>query len=99
MIPMDLGIASVASIVIIVYLAGQVVKATPLDNKWIPIICGVLGLILGIVGYAIQIPDFPASDWFTAAAVGIVSGFGATGVNQVYSQLKYKSGDSDSNAQ
>lgn len=89
MIPMDLGIASVTSIVIIVYLIGQVVKATPLDNKWIPIICGGSGLILGLVGFAIGIPDFPASDWFTAAAVGIVSGFAATGVNQVYSQLKY----------
>lgn len=96
---MDLGIASVASIVIIVYLIGQLVKAIPIDNKWIPIICGACGLILGLVGYAIHIPDFPANDWFTAAAVGIVSGFGATGVNQVYSQLKYKSGGSDSNAQ
>ena len=89
MIPVDLGIASVTSIVIIVYLIGQVVKATKLDNKWIPIICGGSGLILGLVGFAIGIPDFPASDWFTAAAVGIVSGFAATGVNQVVSQLKY----------
>lgn len=87
MIPMDLGIATVTSIVIIVYLIGQVVKATPLDNKWIPVICGACGLALGLIGYAIQIPDFPANDWFTAAAVGIVSGFSATGVNQIYKQL------------
>ncbi len=85
---MDFGIATVASIVVIVYLVGQIVKATPLDNKWIPIICGVSGLALGVVGFAISLPDFPANDWYTAAAVGIVSGLSATGVNQVYRQLK-----------
>ena len=93
---MELGIASVASIVIIVYLIGQVIKATPLDNKWIPIICGAAGLILGLVGYAISIPDFPANDWFTAAAVGIVSGFAATGINQIGKQLSSKTESANS---
>mgnify|MGYP005803175497 FL=1 len=46
---MDFGIASVAAITVICYLAGQVVKATGIDNKWIPVICGVLGAILGPV--------------------------------------------------
>ena len=32
-------------------------------------------------------PEFPASDYLTAAAVGIVSGLAATGINQVYKQL------------
>ena len=31
-------------------VVGQVVKATGLDNKWIPIICGVFGAALGILG-------------------------------------------------
>lgn len=94
---MDLGIATVVSIVCIVYLIGQVVKTTPLDTKYIPIICGVAGLILGIVGYYIGIPDFPAGDVFTAAAVGIASGFAATGVNQVYSKLRYSGSDTSTN--
>ena len=34
------------------------------------------------------IPDFPAYDPITAAAVGVVSGFAATGVHQVYKQIK-----------
>ena len=82
----SLGIAGVAVITVICFLVGQVVKATGLDNKWIPIICGVVGAALGIAGMFIM-PDFPAGDYLTAAAVGIVSGLAATGINQVYKQL------------
>lgn len=81
------GIASVASISIICYLIGLVVKTSGLDNKWIPIICGVCGMILGILGIVV-IPDFPANDYITAAAVGVVSGLAATGADQVLKQLK-----------
>ena len=84
---MEFGIASVAAITVICYLAAQVVKATALDNKWLPVICGVLGGVLGVVCLALGIPDFPASDYVTAVAVGIVSGLAATGANQVYKQL------------
>lgn len=82
----SLGITGVAVITVICFLAGQVVKATGLDNKWIPIICGTFGAALGILGMFIM-PEFPASDSLTAAAVGIVSGLAATGINQVYKQL------------
>lgn len=85
---MEFGIASVAAITVICYLAAQVVKATALDNKWLPVICGVLGGALGVACLALGIPDFPASDYVTAVAVGIVSGLAATGANQVYKQLK-----------
>lgn len=84
---MDFGIASVAAITVICYLAGQVVKATGIDNKWIPVICGVLGAILGTVALFTGVPDFPATDSLTAVAVGIVSGLAATGINQVGKQL------------
>lgn len=84
---MDFGIAGVAAITVICYLAAMGIKATPLDNKWLPVICGIVGGILGIVGKVI-IPDFPAEDYITAVAVGIVSGLAATGVNQIYKQLK-----------
>ena len=33
------------------------------------------------------VPDFPATDYLTAIAVGIVSGLAATGINQVFKQL------------
>lgn len=80
------GIASVAVITVICYLIGQVVKASGVDNKWIPIVVGVAGGVLGVVGMHLM-PDFPAQDYLTAIAVGIVSGLAATGVNQVAKQL------------
>ena len=83
---MEFGIASVAGITVICYLAAQAVKATKLENKWLPVICGVLGGILGVVGLY-WIPEYPAQDIITAIAVGIMSGLAATGVNQVYKQL------------
>lgn len=84
---MDFGIASVAGITVICYLVGMLVKATGLDNKWIPVIVGIMGGALGILGLYIM-PDFPATEGITAFAVGIVSGLAATGVNQVAKQLK-----------
>ena len=82
----SLGIAGVAAITVICLLIGQGVKASGLDNKFIPIICGVCGAVLGVAGMFIM-PDFPATDYITAAAVGIVSGLAATGANQVIKQL------------
>lgn len=86
---MDFGITGVAGIVVICYLAAQAIKATSLDNKWLPVICGALGGVLGIVGMYVM-PDYPAGDVITAIAVGIVSGLAATGANQVYKQLTQK---------
>ena len=90
---MDFGIASVAAVTVICYLAAQVVKATALDNKWLPVICGVLGGALGAACLALNIPDFPATDYITAVAVGIVSGLAATGANQAYKQLSKSDGE------
>ena len=83
---MDFGIASVAGITVICYLAAMVVKATEVDNKWLPVICGVIGAILGVVGM-FYMPGYPATDIITAIAIGIVSGLAATGADQVYKQL------------
>lgn len=82
----DLGITSVAAITVIVFLVCQAVKATKLDNKWLPVIAGGCGAALGIVGM-LTMSGYPAKDYLTAIAVGIVSGLAATGINQVYKQL------------
>ena len=78
------GIASVAAITVICYLIGMAVKASGIDNKWIPVIIGVCGLALGVAGMFI-IPDYPADDYITSAAIGVVSGLAATGINQISS--------------
>lgn len=84
---MDFGIANVVAITIIVYIIGLGIKATKLDNKWIPVICGVAGIVLGIVALYIGVPDFPATDPMTAAAIGGASGLAATGADQIVKQL------------
>lgn len=84
----SLGIGSVAVITVICFLVGQLAKASNLNNKWIPIICGGVGGILGVIALYVPLADLPANDPMTAFAVGIVSGLAATGINQVYKQLK-----------
>lgn len=82
----SLGIAVVAAIVVLCYVFGEIAKASALDNKWIPIVCALSGIALGVIGMFIM-PDFPANDIITAAAVGAVSGLAATGINQAKKQL------------
>ena len=84
---MDFGIASVAAITVLAYLVGIGCKAAgSVKDELIPVICGCVGAVLGIVGLYLM-PDFPATDVINALAVGIVSGLAATGVNQIYKQL------------
>lgn len=81
-------VSTVVSIVVITYLIGLAAKAIPnVKDNYIPIIVGVAGGILGVVGMYV-IVDFPASDVLNAIAVGIVSGLASTGVNQIYKQVK-----------
>ena len=84
-----MGITGIAAITVICYLTAECIKATALDNKWLPVICGAMGGALGIVAMLIM-PDYPATDYITAVAVGIVSGLAATGVNQIGKQLSGK---------
>ena len=60
-----------------------------LDNKFIPVICGLVGAVLGVVGMQ-TMADFPAKDVLNAVAVGIVSGLASTGANQIGKQLSGK---------
>lgn len=84
---MDFGITGIVGITVIAYLIGAACKVIDrIDDKYIPVICGLVGMCLGIAGLKIM-PDFPAKDFINAAAIGIVSGLAATGVNQVGKQL------------
>lgn len=87
---MEFGIANVIAITVIAYIVGMALKATKLDNKWIPTVCGVVGIALGVAGLYLGVPDFPAADPLTAAAVGGASGLAATGIDQLAKQLSGK---------
>lgn len=80
-------IPAIPAITVLVLAAAQAVKSwTPLDNKHIPAFCGVLGAVLGIV-CVLWLPGFlPAENPIVGAAIGAVSGWAATGVNQLYKQ-------------
>ena len=81
-----LGIASIPVITVIVFLIGEGAKAANLADKWIPILCGVCGGILGVVARYVM-PSFPGTDILSAIAIGIVSGLASTGAHQVYKQM------------
>ena len=76
------------AIIVICYLIGIGAKLIPgIKDDYIPVIVGVFGGILGVVGLYV-IPDFPANDILNAISVGIVSGLASTGVNQIYKKVK-----------
>ena len=58
-----------------------------IPDKFIPVIVGAVGAILGIVGMY-TMAEFPAQDVLNALAIGIASGLASTGVNQIVKQLK-----------
>lgn len=88
----NFGFVPVAAIVVLAFLVGYAWKtAARLNDKWIPVVCGCVGLILGVVGRTV-IEGFPATDPITAAAIGVVSGLASTGAHQIYKQLT-KGGD------
>lgn len=91
---MEFGMAGVAAITVIAYLVGLAARVAPLDNRWIPVLCGLCGGVLGIVSRRIM-PDFPAQDLVTAAAVGIASGLAATGADQAVKQLRQSGGEQE----
>lgn len=84
---MTFDIVSFAAITVICYAIGLCLKASPLDDKWIPCCMAVLGGALGAAAMFV-VPEFPANDLFNAIAIGIVSGLAATGADQIYKQLR-----------
>ena len=49
----------------------------------------IVAICYVVVGMGV-IPDFPATDYITAVAVGMFNGLSATGVNQVIKQTVQK---------
>lgn len=76
----------ITGITLICYLGGMGVKLSKLDDKWIPLLCGIAGGLLGLLAMRVM-PEFPATNLIDAIAVGIASGLAATGVDQAVRQL------------
>lgn len=77
----------VAAITMIAFFSGLLAKrARFIPDRWIPVICGFAGGVLGIVGRTV-IPELANTNWIDALAIGIASGLSATGAHQIYKQL------------
>ena len=83
---------TVAGITVICYLIGTGVKLSPLPDRFIPLICGLCGALLGLAGMRLM-PDFPAQNVIDALAAGATSGLAATGANETVRQLARRDGD------
>ena len=80
------GFIAIPAITVICYLIAEICKVTKLDNKWLPVICGACGGLIGLIAMRFM-ADFPSGDYITSLAVGIASGLAATGVNQIAKQF------------
>lgn len=81
-----MGTTGVMAITAVAYLVGEAVKLTPLPARFIPVLCMAVGGVLGVPAMHL-LADYPAADPLTAVAVGIVSGWAATGLHQTLKQM------------
>ena len=81
----------IPAIVVISYMITEVFKVF-IDNKYLPIVAGISGGVLGVLSFVLQIDIMPATDIIRALAIGIISGLAATGSNQILKQIKKKEG-------
>ena len=76
------------AITAVCYLLGLGVKASPIPDKFIPLLCGVSGAALGVAAW-VTMPAV-ADSWLSALALGVVSGLAATGADQAVKCLQEK---------
>ena len=77
----------IPAIVVISYMITETFKMV-INKKYLPIVAGISGGVLGVISFVLQIDIMPATDIVSALAIGIISGLAATGSNQVLKQMK-----------
>ena len=79
----------IPSITVISYLIGQIFKVIILKKKskykYIPIIVGITGGILGLVN---EVLYHVFNNYLESIMIGIISGLASTGANQIIKQMK-----------
>ena len=77
----------IPTILVISYLVTEIFKLF-VKKKFLPVISGVTGAILGVIAYFLTPTLIDNTNLLTSIAIGIISGLGATGSNQIIKQLK-----------
>jgi len=82
------GYVAMPAITILAYLAADIFKIVVKPDKYkhIPSICGLVGGILSVLCYLFWGGCLGAENVLSAATIGVVSGWAATGVNQTMKQ-------------
>ena len=82
-----LGITAVAAITVICYLAAAAAKALGLPGKWLPVLCGLCGGVLGMAAMYLE-----ASLFFSFRDRGrAVRGSSLTGVRSLITLFSFRS--------
>lgn len=81
---MDISVYEVPVIMATCWCVGYLVKrwVADVDNKWIPTVCAVLGVILNVL----------MNGSFTVEILlgGLASGLASTGINELFTQFQNK---------
>ncbi len=86
-----MDLIGIPAIVVISYMITETFKMF-INKKYLPIIAGISGGVLGVLSFVLQIDIMPATDIISALAIGIISGLAATGSNQILKQIKKEKG-------
>ena len=84
-----LNFVAIPAITAIVFLLCQWMKILVRDTKLLPAFAGTAGAFISLAAFLL-IPAYHFEDVLTALAVGIASGFAATGIHQAFKQLSDK---------
>ena len=80
------------ALVLILYCVAEILKVTFMktDNRrsLLPVICGLLGACGAVAIFVLYPGLMNCANVLDAVICGIISGFAATGANQVYKQIK-----------
>ena len=77
----------IPTILVISYFVTEFFKLF-VKKKYLPVVSGLTGAILGVIAYFLTPNLIDNTNLLTSIAIGIISGLGATGSNQVIKQLK-----------
>ena len=86
----------IPAIVVISYMITETFKMF-INKKYLPIVAGISGGVLGVISFVLQIDIMPVNDIISALAIGIISGLAATGSNQIIKQIRSEEKENDRN--